>query len=1014
MPAEKESARDPLTGLPGRGLLDVLDPPFRVRGAGETWSVLLLELLDLDSVRNEHGKLLADQMLQQTAYMLARNTKKTDEFLLLEKGLFALVLPSTNRTQAINLALRLAGGLKQEVFPGGLSVAFNLGIAESAGADRDLSTVLEKARKSLDVSRTLGSGRIAACSGDGSSASQGSPSFDHFVNRTEQLSILRNALDSSISDGLAVVAVTGPAGMGKTRLAAELSHYAGFRGCRYASAGLTTSRFHTGAGILDLLLNRLLEEGNGTLLQTGDPVDRLADLSSAEPLVAIIDDLQSAGPEDLEQIASLVRRAARSRILLVLLARAPLPGPLAGWLETLGLFIHVGRIDLPRLSDESATDLICLAIGTVGVDAGDREYLTSLSGGNPQNLEELLRNLDLSPSNPEQREGGRDFSRMADFAARKVESAGPRPAGILAAASVIPWHFTPAEAAFMSGIEPGTAELIFSEAVDAGFLARPPAISDMPEGTYRFVSEAVRSALEPSGHERRALLTRLGDFHSASAPSASASRNRRAAWAYSLGIEPVMALDFLLDCADDAAGRSAHLEREEWLGMYRAAAVEMSVPPEGFAQKCLELGELARRNGRRTAAMEHFRTATALVSKPEETCQALHLLGKCLLEAGDFISAGGCFDRMKDLPSPSPELAMTNRVALAQLKHSMGFTGEAVGLLSDVEGWLEGGMEGLGGNHLRSEFLRVYGTILAADGDPSSGFGMCCEASEISEKAGDAREQIRALVALAGILSSNGSWEERYRILRRADSIARSSGDMEGLAGVWAGLGAVHMSLNQVEIAEGFTEKAARLADMVGCPALGVDSEIITGLAELHRGEMEPALRRFSTALESARRLGDARSSLICSMSAARILGAMGSHSQARALLGSLSKVGGPARAGRRLHADLLFCRGVVEFQAGEEEGASAIEAALSLLSEARSLYTAHDTLADLEAAWYEARCMRDLGRAADSMALAADSCRRINKLLETMDSSFVREDFGQTDFIIGLLVLSSDSGAAG
>ena len=1006
MPAEKDSARDSLTGLPGRGLLDVLDPPFRVRIAGETWSVMLLELLDLDSVKNEHGKLLADQMLQQTAYMLARNTKKTDELMLLEKGLFALVLPSTKRTQAINLALRLAGNLKQEVFPGGISAAFNLGIAESAGSDRDLSDVMDKARKSLEMSRSLGSGRIAACSGDGPAAS-GEPYFDHFVDRSEQLSLLRNALDSSISDGLAVVAVTGPAGIGKTRLAAELSHYAGFRGCRYAAASLTTSRSHTGGGILDSILPRLQGDGDGSVrTQTRDPVERLSDLSSEAPLVAIIDDLQSAGPEDLEQIASLVRRAARSRILLVLLARTPLPGLLGGWLETLGLFIHVGRIDLPRLSDESAANLICLAIGTAGADAGDREYLTSLSGGNPQNLEELLRNLDLSPSEQAQADGGRDFSRMADFAARRAESAGPRLGSVLSAASVVPWHFTPAETAFMSGLEPGAVELLFSEAVDDGFLARPDAGSDIPEGTYRFVCEAVKSALEPSGHERRALLTRLGDFHSLSAPSPP--RSRRAARAYTLGIEPVMALDHLLDCAEHAAGRSAHFEREEWLGMYRAAAVEMAIPPEGFAQKCLELGELARRNGRRTAAMEHFRTATALVSKPEETCQALHLLGKCLLEAGDFVSAEGCFDRMKDLPSPSPELAMTNRVALAQLKHSMGYTGEAVGLLSDVEGWLEGGMEGLGGNHLRSEFLRVYGTILAADGDPSSGFGMCCEASEIAEKAGDAREQVRALVALAGILSSNGSWEERYRILRRADAIARTSGDMEGLAGVWAGLGAVHMSLNQVEIAEGFTEKAAKLAEMVGCPALGVDSEIITGLAELHRGEMEPALRRFSTALESAHRLGDARSSLICSMSAARILGTMGSHSQARTLLGSLSKAGGPARAGRRLHADLLFCRGVVEYQAGEEEGAGTIESALSLLSEARVLYTAHDTLADLEAAWYEARCMRDLGRQAESTALAADSARRIAKLMESMDSSFVREDFGQTDFIIGLLVLSS------
>jgi hypothetical protein len=135
----------------------------------------------------------------------------------------------------------------------------------------------------------------------------------------------------------------------------------------------------------------------------------------------------------------------------------------------------------------------------------------------------------------------------------------------------------------------------------------------------------------------------------------------------------------------------------------------------------------------------------------------------------------------------------------------------------------------------------------------------------------------------------------------------------------------------------------------------------------------------------------------------------MGSHAQARTLLGSLVPVGVPSRAGRRLHADLLFCSGVVEYQAASDSGEESAAAALSRIREARALFTPHDLLADLEASWYEALCLMDLGLKDEMGTLVRESCRRIGRILEGVGSSFVREDFGRTDFIRGLLSLSGD-----
>lgn len=177
------------------------------------------------------------------------------------------------------------------------------------------------------------------------------------VGRTEELQRLRWHWRRAAAGDGRVAIVSGPPGIGKTRLAAELAG-------EVAAAGL---RVH--------------------YLPAGRPIPEGVDTSADDtPTLLIADDVDAAGPAIVELALRLAETAPGSRRLVVLVHRREAPGPLVARLEA--LVPRERRILLGPLDTDAVRRIVALYAGHAADDAPVAE-LTSESGGVPASIHRL-------------------------------------------------------------------------------------------------------------------------------------------------------------------------------------------------------------------------------------------------------------------------------------------------------------------------------------------------------------------------------------------------------------------------------------------------------------------------------------------------------------------------------------------------------------------------------------------------------------------------------------------------
>jgi DNA-binding SARP family transcriptional activator len=252
------------------------------------------------------------------------------------------------------------------------------------------------------------------------------------VGRDGELTRLRQRLAAAWRGEGRVVLVAGEAGVGKSRLIAELTAAALERGTRLlvghaheteqilpfrpwvdalrAGHALTVMRELAASSPRRAELARLFprlagdeapppitREGHLRLFESLDAV--LAALSRDQPLLVILEDLQWADEMSLRFLAFLARRLVERPMLLVASTRdedlAETP-PLVGVLGELAVLPHVDQVVLGALSP-SATATLVRALARAGssaarlADTVDRVW--SLSEGNPLVIVETMRTL---------------------------------------------------------------------------------------------------------------------------------------------------------------------------------------------------------------------------------------------------------------------------------------------------------------------------------------------------------------------------------------------------------------------------------------------------------------------------------------------------------------------------------------------------------------------------------------------------------------------------------------------
>ncbi len=249
-----------------------------------------------------------------------------------------------------------------------------------------------------------------------------------FVGRKKELAVLYGAWSRAARGSAGFVVVAGEAGVGKTRLAAELARVAQSEGGR-VFVGTTASpesmpyqpiveALRSG---LPLLLARNISPERRIVLAPLLPELRDPDvpevlfsetsperatariyealsfavrtLASPRPLLLVLEDLHWAGPATIEALGSILRDATRSPMLILATCRqeeTPLAHPLRALGRSLRVHFSVEEFELERLDETDVSELVDRVEGLSGEREGLVRALYAQSEGNALFLDEAI------------------------------------------------------------------------------------------------------------------------------------------------------------------------------------------------------------------------------------------------------------------------------------------------------------------------------------------------------------------------------------------------------------------------------------------------------------------------------------------------------------------------------------------------------------------------------------------------------------------------------------------------
>ena len=467
------------------------------------------------------------------------------------------------------------------------------------------------------------------------------------VGRDDELAQLELALDALDGGSSACLAVEGEAGIGKTRLLAELRRRAEDRGCLVLSGSAAeferelpfsvwTDALDAYVASQDLGLDgdrdaELLTELAGILPSlrgagdTGAPP--LADeryrahravrsllglLAAQRALVLVLDDLHWSDTASIELLAALVRRGTAAPVLFALGFR---PGQKAGLLASALAVPAARRIALGPLSEAEAAELLR------DLDARAASDAYRHGGGNPFYLEQLARATEGPAGTAAlQEEGAAGVPpAVAASLAEELGSLSAAERGLLEAASVAGEPFEPDLAAVIAG-QTAAEALTALDGLLALDLVRPTHVPRRFAFRHPLVRRAVYESV-PGG--RRLAAHALAADALAARGAAAAERAHHVEQSAAPGDEDAIAL--LLEAgaasAARAPGAAAH-----WL----LAALRLL--PAQDAPRQVEVRMALARAQRSQGDLERCRTTLldALeLLPPDSTAERVELTARC-------------------------------------------------------------------------------------------------------------------------------------------------------------------------------------------------------------------------------------------------------------------------------------------------------------------------------------------------------------------------------------------------
>ncbi len=154
--------RDPETGLYTESAFQtrLAFEVTRTRRYKHALSVMMLEISEYTAFVRTHGRVRAQQIVKDFSSMLNETLRASDIISYQGEARFSIILPETERLQALYTAERIAKRMAQFNIEQGVSLQSGIGITEFHGEDLDTLQLITEAR--LDQAQKQGSNQIVA------------------------------------------------------------------------------------------------------------------------------------------------------------------------------------------------------------------------------------------------------------------------------------------------------------------------------------------------------------------------------------------------------------------------------------------------------------------------------------------------------------------------------------------------------------------------------------------------------------------------------------------------------------------------------------------------------------------------------------------------------------------------------------------------------------------------------------------------------------------------------------
>jgi predicted ATPase len=593
------------------------------------------------------------------------------------------------------------------------------------------------------------------------------PAGEAFVGRVRELGRLGRALDAARAGSGTAVLLAGEAGIGKTRLVAELAARARDEGLdvllgRSIDLVGTELPYQPFVEALDPLGGFPQADGQaaGSQLRVfQETLALLFDRAATTPVLLVLEDLHWADTSTLDLVVFLAHNLAGRRVLLVGTCRADEPSSAARVRRLADAVRRSGAALVLELGPLGREELMALLAGRAGapLPAALTDAIVARSEGNPFFAEELLAAAGD--------QGGELPRGLRELLLQRVARLDPDTLGLLRVAAAAGRDVGYPLLRAVAALPEGEVRRSLRQAVEHGVLVAVPA-----SGSFRFrhalLAEAVYATLLPG--EREDLHARLARELASSGAAAPAelaphwAAAGRSAEALATSVEAARQAEAAFGLAEALA----HLERA--LRLWDAVPDAAELVQVDLAGLCFSAAEAAWNTGAAPRAVELAQRAIELVGDGDPLRAALlhEGLGRYLHDSGRGDAAAAAVERAVELAPaqpPSPEraqvLAILGNLLLVAWRYdeSVAACEQALTVARAV-----------GAHQAEILALSALGAGLAYLGRGDEGLAQLWLALRLAEECSDPVMTHHAYVTLTDVLTMLGRPHESARLAATA------------------------------------------------------------------------------------------------------------------------------------------------------------------------------------------------------------------------------------------------------